>query len=87
VSIINFSWILCFLAIIKLIVQNPKSVFFCYRASKSLNIVTVKWQNKVEKRDFPAVELKNKILVGKDQFEYYKDELIILPTGIFLLMI
>nr|CBH39610.1 hypothetical protein BSM_30890 [uncultured archaeon] len=49
--------------------------------------IEVKWQNKVEKRDFPAVQLKNKILVGKDQFEFYEDEMIILPTCVFLLLI
>ena len=49
--------------------------------------IVVKWQNKVEKRDFPAVQLQNKILVGKDQFEFYEDEMIILPTCVFLLLI
>ncbi len=49
--------------------------------------IEVKWQNKVEKRDFPAVQLQNKILVGKDQFEFYEDEMIILPTCVFLLLI
>lgn len=49
--------------------------------------IEVKWQNKVEKRDFPAVHLQNKILVGKDQFEFYENEMIILPTCVFLLLI
>jgi len=49
--------------------------------------IEVKWQNKVEKRDFPAVQLQNKILVGKDQFEFYENEMIILPTCVFLLLI
>ena len=49
--------------------------------------IEVKWQNKVEKGDFPAVQLQNKILVGKDQFEFYENEMIILPTCVFLLLI
>ena len=49
--------------------------------------IEVKWQNKVDKMDFPAVQLQNKILVCKDQFEFYENEMIILPTCVFLLLL
>ncbi len=49
--------------------------------------IEVKWQRGVDKKDFSAVELRNKILLSKDQFEFFDGELIILPVSIFLLLL
>ena len=49
--------------------------------------IEVKWQTKVDRRDFPSVQLQNKILLCKDQFEFYENEMMILPTCVFLLLL
>lgn len=49
--------------------------------------IEIKWQKHVKKRDFSAVELKNKILLSKGDFEFFENErTIIVPTSVFLLM-
>lgn len=48
--------------------------------------IEVKWQKKVNKKDFPDIKLRNKILLSRDQFEFFKDEMIIIPASIFLLL-
>ncbi|ODS39486.1 MAG: hypothetical protein A7316_05425 [Candidatus Altiarchaeales archaeon WOR_SM1_86-2] len=48
--------------------------------------IEVKWQKKVDKRDF-KIEFKNKILLSKTDFEFFeKENLIIVPVPVFLLM-
>lgn len=48
--------------------------------------IEVKWQKRVDKRDFPKVEVENKILLSRDVFEFLLEEnLLILPVSIFLL--
>lgn len=49
--------------------------------------VEVKWQKKVGKEDFPRLELKNKILLSKDQSEFFGNEMVIIPASIFLLLL
>ncbi|MDI6737016.1 MAG: ATP-binding protein [Nanoarchaeota archaeon] len=49
--------------------------------------IELKWQNKVKKSDFSAVELKNKILLSKDSFEFIeKENMAIVPASVFLLL-
>jgi len=49
--------------------------------------IEVKWQKKVDERDFPKVEFKNKILLSMDQYEVVKDKLVVIPVPIFLLLL
>ncbi len=49
--------------------------------------IEVKWQRRVKKSDFHAVELKSKILLSKEDFEFFEDEkILIVPTSVFLLL-
>ena len=49
--------------------------------------IEVKWQRKLSEKDFPKIELENKILLSKEDFEFYeKNNMIIIPTSIFLLL-
>ena len=49
--------------------------------------IEVKWQKRVKKGDFPAVELKNKILLSREDFEFFDEErMLIVPTSLFLLL-
>lgn len=49
--------------------------------------IEVKWQKHAKKSDFSAVELKNKILLSKEDFEFFENEkMLILPTCVFLLL-
>jgi predicted AAA+ superfamily ATPase len=63
-----------------------------YHNKKEVDIVfknfgiEVKWQEKVDFRDFPNVGLKNKILLSKDDFNL-KENILIIPTSIFLLLL
>lgn len=46
--------------------------------------IEVKWQEKVNYGDFPKTNIKNKILVSKNQFEFIKEKnLVIIPAFIF----
>lgn len=48
----------------------------------------VKWQKSVGKSDFPAVEMKNRIMLSKGRFDFFESErLLVLPVCIFLLML
>jgi predicted AAA+ superfamily ATPase len=63
-----------------------------YHNKKEVDIVfknfgiEVKWQEKVDFRDFPNIELKNKILLSKDDFNL-KENVLIIPTTVFLLLL
>jgi predicted AAA+ superfamily ATPase len=64
-----------------------------YHDRKEIDIVfenfgiEVKWQEKVSQKDFPKVEIENKILVSKDDFEFEESKnLAIIPASIFLLV-
>lgn len=46
--------------------------------------IEVKWQNKVRKKNFAKIDVKNKILLSKDEFEL--GEINIIPVSIFLLL-
>jgi hypothetical protein len=47
----------------------------------------VKWQKRVKKSDFSAVELKNKILLSREDFEFFDNEkMLIVPATVFLLL-
>lgn len=49
--------------------------------------IEVKWQKHAKKSDFSAVELKNKILLSKEDFEFFEDEkMLIVPVSLFLLV-
>jgi predicted AAA+ superfamily ATPase len=49
--------------------------------------IEVKWQEKVGFKDFPKLEIKNKILVSKDDFEFdERKKIAIIPASIFLLI-
>lgn len=49
--------------------------------------IEVKWQKRVGKSDFSAVELRNKILLSKEDFEFLEDEgMLIVPVSVFLLL-
>lgn len=48
--------------------------------------IEVKWQDKVDKKDFPRVEIKNKILLSKSEYEVYEN-MIIVPVSLVLLVI
>lgn len=49
--------------------------------------IEVKWQKRVKKSDFSAVELKNKILLSREDFEFFDNEkMLIVPATIFLLL-
>ena len=49
--------------------------------------IEVKWQNKINKKDFPKIDLKNKILLSKNEFKFFpRENLLILPVSIFLLI-
>jgi len=49
--------------------------------------IEVKWQP-VRPSDFPRLTVKNKILVGKEGFEYVeKANLVVLPVPVFLLLL
>lgn len=61
---------------------QKKEVDFCIQDVG----IEVKWQKKVGKMDFSKTELKNKILLSKDQFEFFGNEAII-PVSIFLLLL
>lgn len=47
--------------------------------------IEVKWQRKVGKKDFPDINVKNRILLSRHDFEIYED-MIILPAHVFLLL-
>jgi len=50
--------------------------------------IEVKWQNKINFQDFPKIEIKDKILLTRSNFEYLKKEkFLMLPVCIFLLAI
>jgi len=63
--------------------SQKKEVDFCTTNTG----IEVKWQKRVDKRDFPNVGFKNKILLSMDQFEVAKDRLVIIPVSIFLLLL
>jgi predicted AAA+ superfamily ATPase len=49
--------------------------------------IEVKWQKHVKKSDFSAMELKNKILLSREDFEFFGNEkMLIVPASIFLLL-
>ncbi len=49
--------------------------------------IEVKWQKRVKKSDFSDVEIKNRILLSKEDFEFLEDEkMLILPASVFLLL-
>jgi predicted AAA+ superfamily ATPase len=50
--------------------------------------IEVKWKRKADKKDFPKSEIKNKILLTRDDFEFFGEEnLIMLPVSVFLLLL
>lgn len=50
--------------------------------------VEVKWQKKVSLPDFPPVQLKNKILLSKSDFNFFeKEKVVLLPAALFLAML
>ncbi|MFN4132750.1 MAG: ATP-binding protein [Candidatus Hadarchaeales archaeon] len=66
---------------------------FYLKNRKELDFITgefgieVKWQKHVDERDFPRVDVKNKILLSKDKLEFHRGKgLLILPLPIFLLL-
>ncbi len=74
-----------------LIRKNGKIYYYCQKKEVDFYInntgIEVKWQKHVKKSDFSAIELKNKILLSKEDFEFFKNEnLLILPVSIFLLL-
>jgi len=50
--------------------------------------IEVKWQEKVTSGDFPKTFIKNKIIISKKDFDFVKDEnLLILPASLFLALV
>jgi len=50
--------------------------------------IEVKWQEKVTSEDFPKTFIKNKIIISKKDFDFVKDEnLLILPASLFLALV
>ena len=62
--------------------HNKKEVDVCYKDFG----IEVKWQEKVDEKDFSKVEIKNKIILSKNKFDATKDILII-PVSLFLTMV
>ena len=46
--------------------------------------IEVKWQNKIRKKNLAKIDVKNKILLSKDEFEL--GDINIIPVSIFLLL-
>ena len=64
--------------------HNRKEVDLCFDDFG----IEVKWQEKVDKKDFPKINIKNKILISKNEFEFIKNHnLMIVPTSVFLSLI
>ena len=64
--------------------HNHREIDVCF---KNFGI-EVKWQENVDERDFPKVNIKNKILVSKDEFDFIKEKnLAIVPASIFLALL
>lgn len=64
--------------------SNKKEIDFVLRDSG----IEVKWRSKVTLKDFPKIEIKNKIILSKSDFEYQpKYNLLIIPTSVFLLLL
>ena len=75
------------------LIRNFEKIFY-FSNKKEIDFVLnnfgieVKWQSKVSLRDFPKIDLKNKIILSKSDFEYSKkDNLLILPAAVFLLLL
>lgn len=50
--------------------------------------VEVKWQEKVNSKDFPRIDVENKVLLSKNKMEFdEKRNLLIIPVGLFLCMV
>ena len=50
--------------------------------------IEVKWQENVDERNFPRINVKNKILISKNEFKYNKEKnLLIIPASIFLSLV
>jgi len=74
------------------LIRNFKNVFYL-SFKKEIDFfvencaIEVKWQPKLTLKDFPKIDLKQKILLSKSDFQFFeKEKLLILPTSIFLLM-
>ena len=49
--------------------------------------IEVKWQEKVDARDFPKIDMRNKIILSKRTFDFYGDGVLIIPVSMFLALI
>ncbi|MCD6412170.1 ATP-binding protein, partial [bacterium] len=50
--------------------------------------IEVKWQSKLTPKDFPKIDLKQKILLSKSDFQFFeKEKILILPVSVFLIII
>lgn len=63
---------------------------FCLAGKREIDFyvkqiaIELKWQSKVKKTDFPKTDIKNKILLTKDDFEF--GDVTLIPASIFLLI-
>lgn len=61
--------------------HNKKEVDACFNSFG----VEVKWKEKVSEKDFPRIDVKNKLLVSKNDFAFSK--IAIIPASIFLALV
>jgi len=64
--------------------HNRKEIDVCFENFG----IEVKWQKGVSTKDFPKVDVENKLLISKDKLEFDENKnLLIIPSSLFLALI